>query len=78
MKCRDYSGKLVEAPKDLPNVVASMLGGYLVWSHDGKRRYQVRYGLQVRKFAIDEDVKAGMEFGKCLCHSAACEGLLIA
>ena len=75
----NWKGERVVAPSDLPNVLANSHGGVLVLSTNGaaqaatqRRRYQVRYALQVKKFV--NYAKAAEDFKNCLRHLLECEG----
>ena len=72
-KCRNFRGELVDAPCDLPTIVASYGGSVIVWSRMHKT-HQVRYGLQVHHF--NDSIDAAQDFGCCVHHYAECYGLL--
>lgn len=72
------AGEMVEAPADLPIIVADYADGYIVWSRKGKV-HQVRYGLQVHTYGLLDRQRVEMaadDFGQCVRHYAECEGLL--
>jgi len=72
MQCMNYKYELVEAPPDLPTIVAQSPDQMVVLSRR-KRTYQVRYGLQVTKFRTAAE--AAIDFASCLVHSEECRGL---
>lgn len=71
----DYTGKLVDAPSDLPSIVANIADGLIVWSaeFDGdEHAYRVRYGLQANDYSCRK--AAADDFMNCLLHATECSG----
>jgi len=76
MKVPNYKGKMVEAPADLYQHVATLCDHYLVWSRKGSL-HQVRYGLHVETFeGEDAALYAVQELTECMIHYVECNGVL--
>lgn len=67
----NWKGDLIDAPKDLGNIVATYADNVIVWSSSG-RRHQVRYALQVKTY--DTSIGAAEQFGYCVHHLEECNG----
>lgn len=71
LQFQNYKGEMVNAPKDLKNIIAKYDGDTIVWSESGGK-HRVRYALQVDDFS--DSIEAAKEFGCCVHHLEACNG----
>jgi hypothetical protein len=73
MQFRNWKGEMMDAPKDLRQVVATYDNDTIVWSRSGKR-HQVRYALEVTPCGTS--LTAAEQFGYCVHHLEECNGKL--